>query len=207
MPYIIRPPWRIQTFVATLLGAVLLAVAAPAVAGAACPASKTTLAFEKFGDTASYTLVEGGLFESGAVGWVLNSAEVVGESPEEENPGYGYISLFTKKNKSHSLKISDWGEAVSSPFCVSSEYPSFRFLQKERDGFGVLDVSLRWTDASGTHETEDAKLTGTHRWQLSPVLELAGKLPEGTTNGVRLVFRPRGASWAIDDIYIDPYTR
>jgi hypothetical protein len=201
----------VHRFAVGLFGALLLIAAAPAVAGASCPKTVTTQAFAAFGDTANYTLVEGGLFDSGAPGWSLRNADVVNESPEEANPSYDRVGEGSRygHGRSHSLAIDSDGEAVSPPFCVSSEFPSFRFLTRQRhDSYGALDVSLRWTDGHGrTHDTADATLESGSSWTLSPVLELASKLPAGTTPGVRLVFQPRSGSWAIADVYIDPYRR
>jgi hypothetical protein len=195
--------------VGLLAGALVLLMAAPAGASAPCPASTVSTAFAKFGDTASYALVEGGLFESGAPGWTLRKAEIIDESPEQENQRYYWVGNGDRyeQRRGHSLGIDQGGEAVSAPFCVNSEYPSFRFLYKQRWGSGSLDVSLRWTDTHGTHEAADAALVASRSWTITPVLLLAGKLPAGTTPHVRLVFRPTSGSWAIDDVYIDPYRR
>jgi hypothetical protein len=200
----------VHRFVAGLFGAFLLVGAAPAAASTGCPRSATSLAFEKFGDKASYMLVEGGLFESGAPGWSLDRAEVISESPEEENPSYGDVGYQERSSEtsSHSLAIYSGGSAVSPPFCVDAEHPSFRFLSRVLHGWdGSLDVSLRWTDRRGTHETSDATLVGTRAWTISPVLELASKLPAGVTTNVRLVFQPTDGAFAIDDVYVDPYRR
>jgi hypothetical protein len=209
MPYIIRPR-HVHRFVAGLFGAFLLIGAAPAAASTGCPQSATTLAFEKFGDRAAYTLVPGGLFESGAPGWSLSRAEVIGETPEEEGPRYGDVGRLSRSEEtsSHSLAIFPGGYAVSPAFCVDAEYPSFRFLSRVLYGSdGSLDVSLRWTDRRGTHETSDATLEGHSDWTLSPVLELASRLPAGVTPSVRLVFQPTDGAWAISDVYVDPYRR
>jgi hypothetical protein len=215
MPYIIRPR-QISKLAAGLLGSLMLAVAAPAFAQAACPTTVNSKAFEKFGDSASYTLVEGGLFESGTPNWQLRGAEVANESPEEENKTYeqvgyrydGYYAGGYHTARGHSLAIWAGGEAVSPPFCVSAEFPSFRFLSRLHNSFlGVLRVGLRWSNSSGTHEISDASIQLSGKWTITPVLELASKLPEGTTPNVRLVFQPIYGSVAIDDIYIDPYSR
>jgi hypothetical protein len=180
----------------------VLIAAAPAMASATCPTTVATQAFASYGDTAAYTLLEGGLFESGAPGWSLRNAYVV-----PEGPGQTYVEGY-QYSLTHSLAISSNGEAVSPGFCVNSEYPSFRFLSHVRYGWrGAMDVSLRWTDSRGTHETVDATLEGGSNWTLSPVLQLASKLPAGTTPNVRLVFQPKYGSWGIANVYIDPYRR
>jgi hypothetical protein len=203
MPYIIRPR-QVRTIVAGLFGTLFLIGAVPAAANAAgCPSKPTSQVFKQFGDTAEYSLVQGGSFESGAPGWSLTNSTVVGGN-ESYNVAGG----------SHSLAIQPTGEAVSPAFCVSIANPSFRFFARQTSGsWGVLNTILRWTDSSGTtHDTTVAALQTGTSWTLSPVLKLASTLPlwqAGSTLSVRLVFKPEqyGGAWAIDDVYIDPYRR
>jgi hypothetical protein len=222
MPYIIRPR-RAQKIAAALFAAVLLIGVVPAMANAACPPGPTSHPFAPFGDNASYTLIPGGSFTSGAPGWSLTNALVLGASSESElrgasdNHGRGNednegAGSEANEGGSHALVIYPYGVAVSPAFCVSSEYPSFRFFARKLEGFGSLNVSLRWTDSLGfSHEIPGASVQGGRSWAPSPVLELASKLPvskPGSTLSVRLVFTPSlGSAWAIRDVYIDPYSR
>jgi hypothetical protein len=198
---------------AGVLSAVLILCLAPALAHAnSCPAKPTSKAFQKFGDEANYVLVEGGLFGSGTPNWSLGSAELANENPEAENSQYDFgDGRGSEGGSSRTLQIPDGATVVSAPFCVDSSYPSFRFLMRRVSGdyeSATLDVSLRWSDSRGRqHETSDASLQAHRQWTLTPVLELASKLPAGVTPNVRLVFQPNGGSFAIDDIYIDPYSR
>jgi hypothetical protein len=204
MPYIIRP-WQARNCAVALISALLFIGASPAVAGAACPSNPISEVFAQLGDDAGYTLVPGGTFESGSAGWSLSDAEVTGETGI---PGGG----------SSALVIQPRGQAVSPAFCVSSEYPTFRFLVREVSGGGLLNVGLRWNDVLGFHhETPVASLQGDPSWAISPVLQLASRLPllmPGSTLTVRLtfssapgVFLEQAGTWAIDDVYIDPYSR
>ena len=127
---------QFRKIVAALSGTALLVGAVPAVAGAACPSSPSSNVFAQFNDNASYVLVQGGNFESGASGWSLTNAAIVEDSG-------------SPSGDRHSLVIQPEGVAVSPAFCVSSEYPTFRFLTHKISGGGVLNVSLRWTDAFG----------------------------------------------------------
>jgi hypothetical protein len=201
MQYSIRP--RVVSILAAALTATALTVAAPAVAGAACPTSATSHPFTQFGDSAAYSLVPGGSFESGTPGWALTNAGVVSGNESYKVSG-----------GSHSLAIQPRGVAVSPTLCVSTAYPSFRFFARRTSGtWGVLNVLLRWSESSGsTHETEVAAIQSGTSWTVAPALKLATTLPlwqSGSTLSAKLVFRPEqyGGAWAIDDVYVDPYSR
>jgi hypothetical protein len=230
MPYIIHPR-RLRKLVAASFSAVLLIGAMPAASSArrathtasaggatstasaagaastaessACAYNQLSKPFAQFGDNAEYSLVQGGSFESGAPGWSLSNAKVVGGNESYEVAG-----------GSQSLAIQPTGVAVSPTFCVSIANPSFRFFARQTSGsWAVLNVILRWTDSSGTsHDTTVAALQTGTSWAVSPTLQLATTLPlwqAGSTLSAKLVFKPEqyGGAWAIDDVYIDPYRR
>jgi hypothetical protein len=200
MPYIIRPK-GVRRVAATLFGVVLLVCALPAAASAACPSSPASSLLAAFGDDATYSLLAGSSFESGASGWSLTNASVV----SEEGATGG----------SSALAIEPGGRAISPAVCVSSEYPTFRFFahQLEPGSPGsALHVSLQWTDLWGhPHNTQVGSVQAGEEWTLSPMLGLARALPlwmPGFSLQVRVQFQPTGnAPWAIDDVYIDPYSR
>ncbi len=127
MPYIIRPR-RVRSVVLAILGATALFGAMPALASAACPTPESSQLLAENGDNASYFLLEGSSFESGAPGWSLINAEVVSEGSEGAGGDSG-----------HAVLIHPGGEAISPAFCVSSNIPSFRFYAKQLSGgrFGV----------------------------------------------------------------------
>jgi len=198
MPYIIRPR-GVRNIVATLLGTTVLVAAAPAVASAAeCPSSPANTALAQFGDNALYSLLSGSSFEAGAAGWSLENAQVVSGGA---NGG------------SHSLLIGRGGVAVSPAVCVSSEEPTFRFFARQVGGWrnASLNVSLRWTEDGFQHSTTVGSIDSSSQWTLSPALELATALPlsqSSSTLSVNIAFQPSwGSTWAIDDVYIDPYSR
>ncbi|MGD0453733.1 MAG: hypothetical protein ABSB69_09040 [Solirubrobacteraceae bacterium] len=176
------------------------AASALAAAPEGCASGPTSTPFERFGDSAEYSLVQGGSFESGAPGWSLtNSAVAAGNESYEVEGG------------TQSLAIQPGGVAVSPAMCVSTADPTFRFFARRTSGsWGVLNVILRWTDSSGaTHDTTVASLQAGTSWTPTPILELASALPlwqSGSTLNVKLVFQPEryGGAWAIDDVYIDP---
>ena len=203
MPYIIRPR-RVRSVIVALLGSVALCGAVPAIASAACPAQESSQLLSALGDNSSYVLLDGSSFESGSSGWSLTNADIVNEG----NEGAGGDS-------NRSVVINPYGEAISPPFCVDTNIPSFRFFARQRSSGwwgGPLNVNLRFRDGFGeTHEVPASfGLYSNGSWALSPVLELAKKLPWWAPDNanVNLVFQPQnGSSWAIDEVLIDPYAR
>jgi hypothetical protein len=195
----------VRKVTAALFGMALLVAAVPAVATAACPSTSSSTLLAQFGDNAAYTLLSGSTFESGASGWSLSNAEVLGSA--------GAVS------GSSALEIQPGGTAVSQSFCVNSEDPTFRFFARQISGGGVLSVSLRWMNGHVFNNTIPVgTIQGGSSWSLSPSLQLATKLPllmPGSTATVELVFESnrgmfepgRGGTWAIDNVYIDPHSR
>src|SRR5215208_120363 len=72
MPYIVRP----RRLLAVATGALIAFAGLPAAAHAACPVTPTKKAFQQFGDSADYSLLSGGSFESSTTGWGLTRAAV-----------------------------------------------------------------------------------------------------------------------------------
>jgi hypothetical protein len=206
MPYQIRrPPIRRR-----LLGAVAATVfafaAAPAVAGA-CTVSTSggSQTMKQFGDLSDYVAAPGGTFESGSSGWTLSGAAVA-----SGNESFHVNSA----SDSHSLSINATGTATSPPICVSTQTPSFRFFARRISGtWAQMNVNLLWTDAAGvSHTTTAGSVQGGNAWTPTPPLALGTSLPlwqPGSTLTVRLQFVPAnyGGNWAIDDVYVDPYSR
>ncbi len=187
---------------AAAVGAALLAVAAPGVASAACAGGPESHPFAEFGDDANYAPAPNGGFESGATGWTLSGSQVV-----EGNETYA-------ESGSHSLAIGANGRAVSPAVCVGSEYPTFRFFARQLSGGSgaTLTASLRWINLLGiTVESPAGTVPASSAWAPSPVMRLGDSSPlwlGASTLNVQLVFKSSGGgSWAIDDAYIDPYSR
>jgi hypothetical protein len=186
-----------------VLAAALLSAAVPAIASAACAAQPLSQPFSSIGDNATYALVQDGNFESGGAGWSIAKSEVISET----------VPVTGGK---HALVVKSGGRVVSPAFCVSSEYPSFRFMLRQVKGGGKMKVALIWTDSSGQQQEAQEALTDEleagSSWSASPVEQLAstvGVHGAQTVEGVRLVFTAThpGLAVAISGVYIDPYSR
>ena len=187
----------------TAAAAAVLAAALPAPASAGCPQSTLSQPFAQFGDSAWYTPAPQGSFEIGAPGLSLSRASVT-DGNESYNVAGG----------THSLTVGPGGVASTPWFCISSEYPTFRFFARQLGGASAspLNVSLRWIDVLGVGvDTGAGSLHWHGAWTPSPVMGLASTLPllmPGSTLMVRLRFQAGpGGSWGIDDVYLDPYRR
>ena len=120
----------------------LLAAAFPAVASAGCPTAQLSQPFAQFGDPAWYQLAPGGAFEPGGTGW-SSSSGLLGLSQQAATVGEGN-ETYNLVSGSHSLVVAANGAAVSPRFCISSEYPTFRFVSRQLGGATAspLNVSL-----------------------------------------------------------------
>jgi hypothetical protein len=205
LPYVTRPKHR-SARIGALLGALALALVGAPAAQAACPTAPVTKAFSAFGDTSDYSLVPNGAFESGTTGWTLSRASVAAGNESWK---------VRSSSDSRSLAVKATGTVVSPAFCVGVEHPTFRFFARRTSGtWGVLNVKLRWKLGNGTtNETVvGAVSAGDTAWHVSSRVALATVLPMWNSSqnaSVQIVFDPEdfGGDWAIDDVYIDPYTR
>jgi hypothetical protein len=206
LPYVIRPKPLRGTMAAIFAGVALLLFGIPAAAQASpCSATATTKAFAAFGDNADYTLAPGGSFETGSAAWSLTNSWV--QSGNESFKVHGAAD-------SKSLAVKATGKAASPEFCVSIEHPTFRLFARRTSGtWGVLYAKVRWKQNGVTNETVVGSYSaGDSVWHPTQSFNLAPVL--GIWNGdqsfqVQLVFAAEtgGGNWAIDDVYVDPYSR
>jgi hypothetical protein len=201
---------RLLTVAALAIGA--LALAAPSASAGllvqSAPSCKQKLEqpFAKFGDYAYYTLVRGGSFESGAPGWQLSRSQVVSGSNPYQVQGGGGV---------RSLQISGGGVATSPTVCVGLEHPTMRFFVKSSGGLlslSTLSVEvLAETSLGLVVPVPIGVVLPNTRW--SPTgrfLVVANLLPLLPDNYTPVAFRFRaigGATWTIDDVYVDPKHR
>jgi hypothetical protein len=205
LPYVYRPK-QVRGTLAAMLGAAALTFAVVPAADAACTATPTTKAFAAFGDNADYSLAPAGSFESGAAGWSLGGASVANGNESAKVHGAA---------DARSLAINATGQAVSPSFCVGIQHPTFRLFARRTSGtWGVLNVKVRAKGSDGVvNETVVGSVSaGDTAWHPTAPIALSTVL--GLWNGdqsasVQLVFDPEdyGGAWAIDDVYIDPYSK
>ena len=162
--------------------------------------------FASFGDSASYTLVPGGSFEAGTPAWQLSRAAVVSGNNPFQVGG---------PSDSRSLQIYGGGVATSKTVCVGLEHPTMRFFVKSSGGLlslSTLSVSvLAETSLGLVAEVPIGVVLPSAKWQPSArYLVVANLLPLLPNDYTPVAFRFRavgGATWTIDDVYVDPKRR
>jgi hypothetical protein len=159
-------------------------------------------------DPLPYTLLPGGDFESGAVGWKLSGGARVVDGNE---PFY-----VTRRTDSRSLLLPPGSSATSPKMCMGLVLPIVRYFSSGGNALSYLRVEAVYTDTSGRQRSLDLLPAGlpTRSWTPSlPALQLLGAINALTLNGltseIALRFTPRGllgsGTWRLDDVYVDPW--
>jgi hypothetical protein len=171
-----------------------------------CSGQALSQPFLRWSDSANYSSVANGGFESGATYWALiGSAGVV-----SGNESY-YIHAAAD---SRSLALPAGSSATSPQACVGTLSPTMRFFaQNTGEASSALRVDVLYTDALGLHwAVPIATLAGFSSWSPSRaelILANLTALPllSGGAAQVSFRFTPEGAggAWQIDEIYVDPY--
>ena len=187
-----------------LISAIVAALAAAPVSSAAtspsCNYGPASHPFGSWGDVASYTLVPGGSFESGALGWTLSGgARVV-----SGNESYYANSRYD----SHSLALPAGSSATTAPFCVSLNRPTIRvFVANGGSSASRLRVKVVFRGLFGVLGVIDGgAFSAGSAWNASPIMLATMHAPLGTKSA-QFVFTPADSSgsWRIDDLYVDPW--
>jgi hypothetical protein len=189
------------------------ALAAPAQAGAfgdsAAPCEGRTVEqpFKRWLDPMRYVLAPNGDLESGATGWKLTGGARVVEGNETFYVGGA--------RDSHSLYLPAGSSATTRPMCVQLLHPTVRYFAKNR-AMPVLstlrvEALIENPLTGGVLVLPAGVHTGPRTWHPSlPGLVLADFLSilgDDAKLAVAFRFKPLGlgASWQIDDVYVDPF--
>ena len=162
--------------------------------------------FARWLDPLSYHLIPDGGFEQGAAGWSLSKARVV----DGNEPFYVHGAGERK-----SLSLPRGSVATSPVMCAGLDKPVMRFFAKSSGGLlslSTLAVEVLFETSSGqVRALPVGVVLPTTRWQPTlPLPVLASLLPllPGEQTPIAFRFRPLGgATWTIDDVYIDPLKR
>ena len=205
-----RISFRVLATVAAVTAACAIAPAAQAgvlVATApSCDEGTSEQPFKRWLDPLSYTLVPDGGFEAGAAGWSLSGARVVTGNETFYVHGAG---------ESKALSLPPGSSATTPAMCAGIDKPIMRFFSKSSGGLlglGTLSVEVLFETASGSVASLPVGVAlPSSKWQPTlPLPVLAALLPllPGEQTPIKFRFRPiGGATWSIDDVYLDPWRR
>lgn len=193
----------------TLITAAVAAAAVVALtAGSAqaCSYSSPEQVFKPWGDLNYYVLAPDGGFESGGVGWDLNS----GAGTVSGNESF----YLNDSSDTHSLALPAGSSALSPAICMAIDTPSFRLLARNS---GDPSSELRVEAVYKLLGLLNTKVVGNVRagsaWaptqSVSTVLTLSTVVGTLTPSSIEIRIRPRDSrgQWRIDDLYIDPFAR
>jgi len=162
--------------------------------------------FARWLDPLSYHLIPDGGFEQGGSDWTLSKAKVVAGN----EPFYVHAAGETK-----SLSLPPGSVATSPVMCSGIDKPFMRFFAKSSGGLlslSTLAVDVLFETAGGqVLSLPVGVVLPTTKWQPTlPLPVLASLLPllPGEQTPIAFRFRPLGgATWTIDDVYLDPSRR
>jgi hypothetical protein len=200
---------------AAALGAVVALAAGAATANAGvlvasapdCASQSLAKTFLPWWDVANYTALGGGDFEGSGTGWSTSGGATIADGNESFAVG--------GSGDSHSLSLPAGASATSPAMCVGLNHPTVRFFAKRQSGGWLSLASLRvdvlFETASGAVTTLPIGFVGNNgSWQAtSPMLVVANLLPLLPNDMTPVAFRftAQGADFAIDDVWVDPYSR
>jgi len=194
---------RLVGVISVLTLAVGAASADGARAGLLSCADNPERPFAAWGDNSLYTLAPNGSLEAGSSGWSLSGARVIPQSN-------------TLRRGSYSLSLPRGSSATSPAACVKVADPASRFfLRNTGASDGRLKVEVTYKTLLGlfTMSATLGYVQSDGSWQPSPkyghVLQnILGTLALNSNLSASLRFRftpvGRGASFEIDDLFVDP---
>jgi len=184
---------------------VLVAAAATAVIAApagnagllSCPASQHP--FAQFGDNNTYFGFANNGFESGANGWSLSGASVVGGNEPWNVNGAG----------GNSLSIGPGGTAASQRVCAALLAPAWRMFAKSNGANGSLRAQIVFYgllgNITGILNVTNFDSSGYGSWEPSGDIASVLALPIATVSAqLRLTNTSSSGTWQVDDVFVDP---
>jgi hypothetical protein len=159
--------------------------------------------FSRFGDSSYYARMMNGGFENGSTAWALSGGARVVSGNE---PYY----LSGNAGDSHSLLLPAGSSAYSGSVCFALGDWHLRLMMKRLSATGGLRVQVIVPSLLGILTVLDGgTYNGGGSWAPSPriALLLSNVLSLVGTRAVAFKFTPVGvgASYQIDDVYLDPW--
>jgi hypothetical protein len=183
---------------AVVVFAAVAATAAPATSAATCPPPPTTSqVFKAWGDSHDYAALPGGSFESTLSGWSTDAGSTVAGN----EPWYVH-----SKSDSHAFSLSAGGQTTTSPICEPLLQPVLRmFIRNTGTSTGQLHVEFLVTQNNKQYVLDGGYVTGDGAWKLTDPIVGSWTGPLSGALQVRLTPVGAGASFLVDDLWVDPY--
>ncbi len=199
-----KTPALLRISIAVVLAAMTLAVGASATLayGPPAPCGGRILApvFAWWGDWNNYFLMPNGGFEAGAAEWALSGGAQVLDGNEWFGVG------------AHSLQLTPGSSAESRTICVSAGEDVIRMFVKNPHVSGAIlhvDATVRnpSTGAMGWAAFDVNGDVPSATWAPTMRLPVPALLGTNGTQELTIRFSIRGApaTWAVDDVFIDPF--
>jgi hypothetical protein len=185
---------------AGVLAVAALIFAMPAEARASgCPEQPASQTFLPWLDPAWYVLAPGGDVEGGAEKWTLAGGAAIADGNEPFLAG------------ERSLALPAGASATTAPMCVGIEHPTIRlFARNTGDPASLLAVSVVARGPLGTRLVLPVGTVASgSEWAPTPVMPVVVNLLSLLGDqDASFRFAPVGdGTWAIDDVYVDPYKK
>ena len=166
-----------------------------------CAAQAPMQPFLRWSDTADYTLVPGGTFESGAPGWTLeNNARVVTTATRDLGGG------------TRALSIPKGSKVITRSVCITEFHPTIRFFAQAKGTATRMLVEVLYEDLGGSvNAMPIAYLKPSSTWQPTVVvpihvnLRAAVALSKNASVAFRLTAEDGEGTWLVDGFYVDPF--
>jgi hypothetical protein len=180
-------------------------LAAPATAAvtpaAGCPQRAVVQPFAPWSDSADYFLGPDGGFEKGGASWALRGGAAVVQGNESFR--------VNAPTDVRAAQLPSASSATTAPFCIGVEHRTMRFFTNAATT-STMNVDAVIDGPNGSLvAVRIATVRGSGKWAPSPIVPMiVNTLAAQTGNAmnVRLRFTPSGTgSWAIDDVFVDPY--
>jgi hypothetical protein len=172
-------------------------------AAAVCDDKTSAQVFAPWGDTADYVPAPQGDVEDISAWDVDNDVSLV-----DQNAPFSHGS--------HSILLSEGGEAVSPVMCVSTSHPTIRFFAANTGSpDSTLEVEVIYEDLNGHRKKlKIARLRGSQDWRPTLVVPIhVNRLAAASEDGLTAVafkfkakdVKSKGRGWMLDDLYVDPW--
>jgi hypothetical protein len=193
----LRHPKLIALLGALVASSSIAATSATTAHAATCPPPPTTSqVFKAWGDTNDYAALPGGSFESTLSGWQLNG----GNQSNGNEPAYVH-----SKSDSHSFTLNQGDVVTTSAICEPQLQPMLRlFVKNTGASSGMLHVQFLVNQNNTLSVLDGGYWTFDNAWSLSPTIVGLWSGPLSGALQVRLTAVGSGASFQVDDLYVDP---